>query len=362
MRPVTTAIVIAGLITTYLIGGTIYSLYKNANKPVRAPHIEIPFLVQTTKLQAQTFTQEATVRGHSEALKKVVVKAEVEGRVISTPFEPGSKVNQGAILCQLEPNERIATLEESRAILVQKQLEFDQAKALMSKGHRSQSQLATAKAQLDGALAGVHRRELDLANTYIKAPFSGKLDSRLAEIGTFLVKGNGCAVLMQVDPFLAVGEVSEALVSMIKVGGLAKANISGIGNVEGTIRFVSSIANSNTRAYRVEMLLNNPNGQIRDGMTTSISIPLKVSQAHFIPSSALVLGQSGQLGIRAVVDGSVVFHAVKILEDEENGIWVFGLPDSLELITVGQDFVSSGQKVRTNKTEPNLAMMSETQS
>lgn len=35
MRPVTTAITIAGIISIYLIGGTIYSLYKNSNKPDR---------------------------------------------------------------------------------------------------------------------------------------------------------------------------------------------------------------------------------------------------------------------------------------------------------------------------------------
>lgn len=347
MRPVTTAITIAGVISIYLISGTIYSLYKNSNKPDRAARIEKPFLVQVTDLKAQTFTQEALVRGHSEALKKVVVKAEVEGRVISTPFEPGSRVNQGDILCQLDANDRIATLEKSKAILDQKQLEYNQAKILIAKGHRSQSQLASAKAQLDGALAGMHRRELDLANTYIKAPFAGKLDSRLAEVGAFLVKGNACANLMQENPFLAVGEISEAIVTLIKVGQPAKTNISGLGNIDGTIRYVSSVANADTRAYRVEMLLDNSNGKVRDGMTATISIPLNTTQAHFIPSSALVLGDHGQLGIRAVKNDSVVFYEVKILDDEEDGIWVSGLPDSLNLITVGQDFVSDGQPVRT---------------
>lgn len=204
----------------------------------------------------------------------------------------------------------------------------------------------------------MHRSELNLANTYIKAPFSGKLDNRLAEIGTFLVKGNGCAVLMQENPFLAVGEISEAIVSTIKVGGHAKADIGGIGIKHGTIRFVSSVANSNTRAYRVEMLLDNSDGKIRDGMTTTISIPLDKAHAHFLPTSALVLGEFGHLGIRAVKNDTVVFYKVTILEDKEDGIWVSGLPDSLTLITVGQDFVSAGQKVRVK----NVTIAHETQS
>ena len=153
MRPVTTAIVIAGALATYLIGGTVYNLYKNANKPARTQVVEKHFLVEVRSLKAQTYTQETTIRGHSEALKKITVKAEVEGRVIDTPVEPGTAVLKGDILCQLEPNERIALLEEAQAFLDQKQLEYTQAKGLAAKGHRSQTQLASAKAQLDGALA-----------------------------------------------------------------------------------------------------------------------------------------------------------------------------------------------------------------
>jgi multidrug efflux system membrane fusion protein len=44
-------------------------------------------------------------------------------------------------------------------------------------------------------------------------------------------------------------------------------------------------------------------------------------------------------------DNRVVFHPVKVVEDASDGAWVTGLPGVVQLITVGQEFVSEGQRV-----------------
>ena len=41
----------------------------------------------------------------------------------------------------------------------------------------------------------------------------------------------------------------------------------------------------------------------------------------------------------------VYFQRVQILADDPEGVWVTGLPTSVKLITVGQDFVVPGQTV-----------------
>ena len=45
----------------------------------------------------------------------------------------------------------------------------------------------------------------------------------------------------------------------------------------------------------------------------------------------------------------VEFHEVEILEDSETGIWITGIPESIELIVQGQGFVENGQKVSINQ-------------
>ena len=60
----------------------------------------------------------------------------------------------------------------------------------------------------------------------------------------------------------------------------------------------------------------------------------------------LPLDDNGVLGIRTVEDGSkVAFHAVNIVKDTREGVWVVGLPETINVITVGQEYVQPGQVV-----------------
>jgi membrane fusion protein, multidrug efflux system len=53
------------------------------------------------------------------------------------------------------------------------------------------------------------------------------------------------------------------------------------------------------------------------------------------------------LGIRAVgADSTVAFYPVTIVQDTREGVWVTGLPPTVDVITVGQEFVIPGQTVK----------------
>ncbi len=62
----------------------------------------------------------------------------------------------------------------------------------------------------------------------------------------------------------------------------------------------------------------------------------------------MTLDDQGAIGVKAVdAEGRVKFHAVEVIEDTSEGMWIAGLPATLTLITVGQEFVRPGEKVRT---------------
>jgi len=80
-----------------------------------------------------------------------------------------------------------------------------------------------------------------------------------------------------------------------------------------------------------------------------MTIKTKKILAHQVSPSILILNDDGKLGLRSVKDNIVIFHEIEILEDSESGVWVSGLPDSIELIVQGQGFVENGQNVLTNR-------------
>ena len=61
------------------------------------------------------------------------------------------------------------------------------------------------------------------------------------------------------------------------------------------------------------------------------------------------MNDEGVLGVRIVVpEDTVRFVPVKIIDDTADGIWLSGLPSVADLITVGQEFVRDGDRVRTS--------------
>ena len=85
---------------------------------------------------------------------------------------------------------------------------------------------------------------------------------------------------------------------------------------------------------------------VPDGMTADIDLPLQDVMAYRISPAILSLSDEGHVGVKSVnAADEIVFHPVSIVGDDQEGVWIVGLPDRLRLVTVGQDFVSPGQKV-----------------
>jgi len=303
--------------------------------------------VRGAELRARNHVQTILIRGRTEASRLVTVRAETVGRVISVPAEKGSLVKQGEVICELSIDAREAQLAQARAAMRQRELEFEAAKQLRSKGHRSETQEAAAEAAFNAAEAAVKEIEVELEHTKIRAPFDGLLDQRPVEIGDFMQKGDACGTLIDQQPFLVTGQLSEAEVALVELGTEAEAVLVSGQRHKGVISFIASSADPNTRTFRVELEVANDDLSLRDGITAQIQIPTVAVRAHQVLPSSLVLNDAGQLGVRAASDDKrVTFHPVAILADDPTGVWVTGLPETVTVIVVGQEYVSEGQKVR----------------
>jgi multidrug efflux system membrane fusion protein len=65
-----------------------------------------------------------------------------------------------------------------------------------------------------------------------------------------------------------------------------------------------------------------------------------------MPASALTLDNDGNIGVRVVGEGDIArFLPVGILRDTIDGIWVTGLPETVDVIVVGQEYVTDGVPV-----------------
>ena len=303
--------------------------------------------VKVRTIKSEVRQQDHVIRGQSEALRKVIVRAETAGRVIAIRADRGAPVKSGDTICELAVDERQAMLKQARAVMRQRQLEFDASKQLKEKGFRSETALAGDQAQFEAAAAQVERMEKELDDTKLRAPFEGVVDARMADVGDYLSPGQPCAMVIDQDPFLIIGQASEKDIGAIHKGDKGWATLVTGEHVEGKVRFVSKSAEQATRTFRVELEIANPGGKIRDGVTAEMHVSGDKVEAHRVTPAILALDEKGTIGVRIVDEKKrVKFVPVILVAESAEGVWISGLPKTATVITVGQDYVTNGQEVK----------------
>ncbi|SHH74522.1 efflux RND transporter periplasmic adaptor subunit [Marivita hallyeonensis] len=358
--------------------------------------------VMATRSVAQEIETQVRLRGETEAAREVSVLSETSGKVISEPLRKGAFVQEDQLMCALDPGTSEASLAEAEARLAEAiarrpeiearipeaQARLVEAEARLQEaninaraamrlsegGFASQTRVANteasvqsaqaaivsaeagvkaAEAGLDGltatvetAQAAVARAETEIERLEIRAPFAGLLETDTAELGTLLQPGALCATIIQLDPIKVVGFVPEAEVNRVEVGARAGARLSNQDDVMARVTFLSRSADPTTRTFRVELTVPNPELSLRDGQTAEILIEAQGVMAHILPASVLTLNDEGTLGVRTIdAESQALFMPVTVLRDAPKGIYVSGLPDQVDVITVGQEFVTDGVAV-----------------
>lgn len=304
------------------------------------------FRVRVKTLQPSRRVENLSIRGRTQANAVISVRAETGGNVEARPVTKGQLIEPGELLCVIDKGIRSTQLAQSTAVLNQAQKDYDANKLLVDRGFATNTKLRGLKSALDAAKSAVASAEQDMKRTEIRSTVTGIVQLPYAEVGDNLAKGNVCVTLMDTNPMLFSGQVPEREVSAVKVGGTAKVTLVSGETVDGKIRYLSSVADPNTRTFNIEIEIPNKSRTLRDGLTATAIIELDAVEAYQVNPSWLTLADDGRIGIRSVqADNKVVFNPVKIIAMDEKQAWVNGLTPGLNVITLGQNFVSAGEVV-----------------
>lgn len=344
--------------------------------------------VVVQRSEASEIDSAVILRGQTRAIRQVDVRSETTSTVLSEPKRKGTFVTAGDMLCELDPGTRPAQLAEAKARKAQAESSMPEADARLAEakarleearinnnaaqklaetGYASETRristqaavssaeagiksaeagLETSRASIEAATAAVAAAQREIDRLTIEAPFQGLLESDTAELGSLMQPGSLCATIIQLNPIKVVGYVPETAVNRVQVGALAGAELATGLQVQGRVTFLSRSADPNTRTFEVEVTVDNPELLIRDGQTATIAISSDGAKAHRLPQSALTLNNDGQLGVRTVGQGNIVaFVPVEVVRDTPVGVWLTGLPETADVIVVGQDYVIEGVTV-----------------
>ncbi|MTI16719.1 efflux RND transporter periplasmic adaptor subunit [Rhodobacteraceae bacterium RKSG542] len=344
---------ITASIAVWMASGTVVVGGQGQTEGSVPPPAERLKLAQSEKQSVRVKTlvampREATleIRGRTEADTKVEVRSETTGRVEKRYVSEGQVVKPGDLLCLLDKGAREAKVLQANALLAQAELDFAAASSLKDKGFAADTRVAALKATRDAAKAQLHEAELELSRVEIRSPGHGMVESPMVEVGSILQTGQICATIIDHDPMLAIGQVAETSIMDVFLGQEAEVSLVTGQTVPGKVRYIAPSAQADTRTFRIEVEVANPDLTILDGITAVTSLKLPSEKAHFTTPGILTLDDKGNVGVRAVAaDDSVVFHPVEVIGGDTEGVWLKGLPETVNVIVVGQDYVKEGQFV-----------------
>jgi RND family efflux transporter MFP subunit len=289
----------------------------------------------------QPITRFIRATGSLTAEDQADVAAEAAGRVVATPVERGTAVSESAVLVRVSPAEADAQAREAEANAAQiearlgiapggtfdvnavpevqnakasydlAQNEFNRIKSLLDQRVVSQSEFEQRRTQMEAArqqyeaarngaaqqyqalLAARARVALahkSLADTTVRAPFTGLVAERLVSVGDYVTKGTRVAVVVRVNPLRVQLTVPEQFVSAVAVGASVSFQVDAFPGREftGTVRYVSPALEADRRALTVEAVVPNQSGDLKPGLfaTARIEQPEKAT-AVMVPASAV---------------------------------------------------------------------------
>jgi multidrug efflux system membrane fusion protein len=294
-----------------------------------------------------THSRAIRVAGHTDADKRAELASRAAGIVAELPVKLGTHVKAGDLIIRLEAEGKVAAVETAKQLLAQREAEAEAVKKLAQSGSVAKLQLDNALSALAAARSQLEAAEADLARNELRAPFDGVVDAVKVELGSSIQAGAPVATVLNLDPILAIGEVSERDLAHIKTDDQAKVRLVNGNEVEGKVRYVSRDATPATRTYRVEVAVPNADGKIPAGMTAEVTLLAEPVEATVLPRSVVTLSASGDLGIRAVdPDNKVVFYPIDIVDDTPNGLVLAGIPADVRIIVAGQQMITEGDTVK----------------
>ncbi len=275
--------------------------------------------VKVHKVERARITEKITYTGTLEALTKINITPEVGGKISRIYAEAGDRVAKGQLLAELETNSirlqlkqaeaGVAVAEASHADALRNRERMDRLikENAVSEQQREKIQLAydAAAAQLEQARAGLNLAKHALDVSLMKAPFSGVIASKNAEVGDVINPmmggfgggAGGVLTLMDYSMIKLVVAISSEDIGRIRKGQEAILRVAAFPgrDFRGSVRVVNLTADPLSKKFGVEAVFDNSDAALRPGTFGDLVFEV---QSH---ENALVVPQ------QAILENTYVF-------------------------------------------------------
>ncbi len=326
--------------------------------------------------------------GNTQAVNTVQLRARVEGFLDGVYFRDGDVVKKDQLLFLIQQNTYFAQLQQAegnvltqKALLEHAKIEYERYSRLLQQRAAAATDVENWRYQRDSAQAALVSAEaqrdlakLNLAYTWVLAPFTGRIDRRLVDPGNLVGNTGGTTTLAeitQVDPLYVYFAASETDVApIIRTSSPLSAELRGkqqstklpvfVGLSkdtefphEGFLDFSSSTVNTTTGTLLLRGSIPNPDGKILPGQFVRVKIPVaEIRSALLLPMKAISYDQLGPYVLIANQNNTVERRDVKTgIQKGTMRVIQEGLKGDESVIVKGMLRTGPGKQVTPERVE-----------
>lgn len=293
-------------------------------------------------VELQQLVDDIEALGTARANESVEVRPRIASLVERIAFEEGQFVETGDLLLELESSEIVAGLALAEAALSESRSLYERNKSLSSRKAISVSNLEQLLAEVKVDEAQVEAARARLANTRIRAPFSGRVGLRRVSPGSFVDTSTVITTLDDVSLIKLDFSVPETFLTVVREGMdiIAHSVVFPDREFNGSVLSVDTRLDPVSRAVQVRAVLPNDDGALKPGMFLTVDLQRDQGDVLVAPEQAIV-PEGSQQYVYVVKDGIAEKRAVTI------GRRIPGFVVVSEGLTVGEAVVTEGtNKVR----------------
>jgi RND family efflux transporter MFP subunit len=319
-----------------------------------------PAVVSTEPAKLTAFASEVPAIGTVEAVNGVLVTTEVGATITAILFQSGAQVRKGEPLAQLSAATEAADISLFQAQLREAEQQMARVQPLVQQGTLAKAALDRAVAARDAARAQVERARADFGKRVIRAPFSGRLGIRQANVGQYLNPGDPIVSLQAVDPIYVTFDLPERKLAQTRVGLPVSVTVDAFPGrlFTGRVTTVDAAINPSTRNVRVQATLRNEEGALAPGMFANVLVEAGEgpSESVSVAETAIAYSLSGDavFVLKPTQEKDVFIaeqRAVRVGDSANGRVQILSGVQPGDLVVIaGQGKLRPGAKATVNNT------------
>jgi len=212
--------------------------------------------VTTQRIEQRSFASYVRVVGAIETSNDIIISAEVSGKILSYSVKEGELIAAGETILKIDDAKLLQEKARLEAQTAQARENFERLKAIyIEDGIGSEIDYLNAKYAYDQSISSLESINIDLENTSIEAPFTGRMESKLLDVGEMVAPGAAIIRLIGTEEFKIAAGVPARYANVVLTGDEVDVwfDAEETDTLLSTITFVANSINPQNRTFNIEV-------------------------------------------------------------------------------------------------------------